>query len=96
MRNIQKEIRENLEAIEKKYDVKIKYFTSEGAITPSNDKYDASNFVVFNIKLDGYTINGQSTTLNKDIYWYGFLLNNNQSLQVVNMTTATYYNFTKK
>lgn len=62
----------------------------------SNEKYDASNFVVFNIKLEGYTINGQSTTLNKDIYWYGFLLNNNQNLQVVNMITATYYNFTKK
>lgn len=62
----------------------------------SNEKYNAENFVVFNIKLEGYTINETNTVLNKDIYWYGFLLNNNQTLQVVNMTTATYYNFSKK
>ncbi len=62
----------------------------------SNEKYNSSNFVVFNIKLEGYTINGKSTTVNKDIYWYGFLLDNNQTLQVVNMSTATYYNFAKK
>ncbi len=62
----------------------------------SNEKYDKSNFVVFNIKLEGYTINGKTTTVNQDIYWYGFLLNDNKNLQVVNMTTATYYNFIKK
>lgn len=62
----------------------------------SSDKYDSSNFVVFNINLEAYTINGTNTTVNKTIYWYGFLLNNNQTLQVVNMNTATYYNFTRK
>lgn len=62
----------------------------------SSDKYDISNFVVFNINLEAYTINGTNTTVNKAIYWYGFLLNNNQTLQVVNMNTATYYNFTRK
>ena len=59
------------------------------------DKYDSSNFVVFSINLEGYTINGTTTTVNKAIYWYGFLLNNNQTLQVVNMNTATYYNFNR-
>ena len=62
----------------------------------TNDKYDSSNFVVFSINLEGYTINGTTTTVNKAIYWYGFLLNNNQTLQVVNMNTATYYNFNRK
>lgn len=62
----------------------------------SSDKYDISNFVVFHINLEAYTINGTNTTVNKPIYWYGFLLNNNQTLQVVNMNTATYYNFTRK
>lgn len=61
-----------------------------------SDKYDTSNFVVFNIKLEGYTVNGTNTVVNNDVYWYGFLLNNNQNLQVVNMTTQTYYNFIKK
>ena len=62
----------------------------------SNEKYDTSNFVVFSINLEGYTIDGKVTTVNKPIYWYGFLLNNNQNLQVFNMNTEKYYNFTKK
>lgn len=62
----------------------------------SSEKYDSSNFVVFSINLEGYTINGTNTTVNKTIYWYGFLLNNNRTLQVVNMNTATYYNFNRK
>ena len=62
----------------------------------NNENYSKNNFVVFNIKLEGYTINGTSTIVNNDIYWYGFLLSNNQNLQVVNMTTKTYYNFMKK
>lgn len=62
----------------------------------SNDKYDISNFVVFNINLEAYTINGTNTTVNNTVYWYGFLLNNNQTLQVVNMNTMAYYNFYRK
>jgi hypothetical protein len=62
----------------------------------SNDKYDISNFVVFNINLEAYTINGTNTTVNNTVYWYGFLLNNNQTLQVVNMNTTAYYNFYRK
>lgn len=62
----------------------------------NNEEYDKSNFVVFNINLEGYTIDGKTTTVNQKIYWYGFLLSNNQNLQVVNMNTATYYNFMKR
>lgn len=62
----------------------------------NNEEYDKSNFVVFSINLEGYTVGGQTTTVNQTIYWYGFLLSNNQNLQVVNMSTATYYNFMKK
>ena len=62
----------------------------------SNANYNQDNFVVFEINLVGYTIGGKDTVVNQPIYWYGFLLNNNQNLQVVNMSTATYYNFTKK
>ena len=62
----------------------------------SNANYNQDNFVVFEINLVGYTIGGKDTVVNQPVYWYGFLLNNNQNLQVVNMSTATYYNFTKK
>lgn len=62
----------------------------------SDEDFNQDNFVVFEINLVGYKIDGQETVVNSSIYWYGFLLNNNQNLQVVNMTTATYYNFVKK
>lgn len=62
----------------------------------SDEEFSQDNFVVFDINLVGYKIDGEETVVNSPIYWYGFLLNNNQNLQVVNMNTATYYNFAKK
>jgi hypothetical protein len=62
----------------------------------SDDEFGRENFVVFEINLTGYVIGGQETIVNSPIYWYGFLLKNDKNLQVVNMSTATYYNFTRK
>ena len=62
----------------------------------SDEDFSREKFVVFEINLTGYVIGGQETIVNSPIYWYGFLLNEDNNLQVVNMSTATYYNFTKK
>jgi len=62
----------------------------------SDDAFNRENFVVFEINLVGYTIGGLNTEVNQAVYWYGFLLRDNQNLQVVNMNSAKYYNFAKK
>lgn len=62
----------------------------------NNTEYDKSNFVAFNINLEGYTIKGETTTVNSPIYWYGFILKDNNNVQVVNMSSAVYYNFLRK
>lgn len=62
----------------------------------TSDIYKEDNFVAFNINLEGYNIDGKNTTINQPVYWYGFFLNNNTILQVVNMKTGSYYTFTKR
>lgn len=62
-----------------------------------NEKYNESNFVVFDIRYDEFIMNGKSQTISRPLVpWYGFILEDNTVLDVVNMNTAAYYKFTKQ
>ena len=62
-----------------------------------NAEYDESNFVVFDIRYDKFILNGEEQTITRPLVpWYGFLLEDGTFLDVANMNTASYYEFTKK
>ncbi|MBE5820469.1 MAG: hypothetical protein E7310_06645 [Clostridiales bacterium] len=62
-----------------------------------SDEYNRDNFVVFNIEYDGLKLNGETTKPTVSLVpWFGFILEDNKYLDVANMNTGTYYDFTKK
>lgn len=62
-----------------------------------NEEYSINNFVVFDMNYEGIVLNGVTTVPNRSqVPWYGFILNDNTYLNVANMNTGSYYNFTRK
>lgn len=62
-----------------------------------NTTYSEDNFVVFDIRYDKYVVNKKNQTITRPVVpWYGFILNENTYLDVVNMNTSSYYKFTKE
>ncbi len=62
-----------------------------------SEKYDESNFIVFDIRYDKFILEGEEQKITRPLVpWYGFILNNNTFLDVANMNTGTYYDFTKQ
>lgn len=62
-----------------------------------NEEYNVENFVVFDMIYDGIVLNGVTTVPNRpQVPWYGFILNDYTYLNVANMNTGSYYNFTRK
>lgn len=55
------------------------------------------NFVVFNLVYSGIVIGGETTIPERPLVpWFGFILENGTYLEVINMNTTSYYEFTKK
>lgn len=55
------------------------------------------NFVVFNMVYTSITVDGETTEPPTSLVpWFGFILEDDTYLDVVNMNTASYYGFTKK
>lgn len=62
-----------------------------------NSAYSFDNFVVFDINYDTVSVDGNKGTPTKvQNPWYGFLVNNNTKLEVVNINTDATYTFNKK
>jgi len=62
-----------------------------------SDLYSVENFVVFDIRYDEFMIDGESSVPQRQLVpWYGFILEDNTYLDVVNMNTGTYYKFSKR
>ena len=86
----------------------VKYITTELAeydvteeelksLFERNNNYDESNFVVFDIRYDKFILSGAEQEIPRSLVpWYGFIINNETYLDVVNMNNASYYGFTKQ
>lgn len=62
-----------------------------------NNDYEEDRFVVFDIRYDEYVLNGESKEIVKPLVpWYGFISEDGNTLNVVNMNTIGYYQFTKQ
>ena len=63
----------------------------------SSDEFSESNFVVFDIRYDKFVLDGKEQEIARPLVpWFGFILEDNTFLYLVNMNTSSYYNFTKK
>ena len=63
----------------------------------SREEFNESNFVVFDIRYDKFVLDGEEQEIDRPLVpWFGFILEDNTFLYVVNMNTSSYYNFTKK
>lgn len=63
----------------------------------NNEKYNKNNFVVFDIRYDKYLLNGKEQKITTPLVpWYGFIMEDNTVLHVVNMNNIAYYTFTKQ
>ena len=63
----------------------------------SNAAYTKENFVVFDINYDSVSVDGNKGVPTKGQNpWYGFILNNNTKLEVININTDATYVFNKK
>ncbi len=62
-----------------------------------SNKNDVSNFVVFDIRYDKVVVSGEEKDIERPLVpWFGFVLADDTYLDVANMNTATYYEFTKQ
>lgn len=62
-----------------------------------SEMYSESSFVVFDIRYDKFILNKQPQQIERPLVpWFGFLLEDGTFLDVANMNTGTYYQFTKK
>ena len=63
----------------------------------SRDEFKESNFVVLDIRYDKFVLDGEEQEITRPLVpWFGFILEDDTFLYVVNMNTYSYYNFTKK
>ena len=63
----------------------------------SRDEFSEKNFVVFDIRYDKFVLDGEEQEITRPLApWFGFILEDDTFLYVVNMNTASYYSFTKK
>jgi len=63
----------------------------------SKKEYKKENFVVFDIRYDKFVLNGTEQKISRPLVpWYGFVLEDDTYLDVVNMNTYSYYGFTKQ
>lgn len=63
----------------------------------SRDEFKEKNFVVFDIRYDKFVLDGEEQEITRPLVpWFGFILEDDTFLYVVNMNTASYYSFTKK
>lgn len=63
----------------------------------NDDEYTKKNFVVFDIYYEEAMLDGKETNIPEPhLPWFGFILEDDTYLDVVNMGTYTYYSFTKK
>ncbi len=61
-----------------------------------NSNYNRENFVVLYLKYDGLIVGGVDNGVNRETEpFYGFMLNNNTAINLVNMETASYFYFNK-
>lgn len=62
-----------------------------------NEEYSLENFVCMTIENDSFMLNGEEQLdQNKEVSYFGFLLQDGTYLDIANMTTGTYYGFTKE
>lgn len=62
-----------------------------------NEEYSLDNFVCMTVDNDSFMLNGQEQLEeNKEVSYFGFLLEDGTYLDIANMTTGTYYGFTKE
>lgn len=78
---------------------------SEYGITPEemqpyfdrNEEYGIDNFICFTVNNESFLINGEEQLSgNKENSYFGFLLLDGTYLDIANMTTGTYYGFSKE
>lgn len=66
------------------------------SIFDGSDDYDLENFVCMTVEENSVIINGEEQlTESRMNSYFGFMLNDGTYLDIANMTTGTYYGFTK-
>lgn len=64
----------------------------------NNKEYSKENLVVFYIEHDSYVLNGEELideVQRTDDYWFGWILEDGEFLDMCNMNTGMYYPFEK-
>lgn len=62
-----------------------------------DEKYEDKNFVVFDCNMEESIVNGQKKTVKEgEMIWYGFILNNDTELYLVNVNALSYLYFKKE
>lgn len=66
-------------------------------IFDSNEEYSLENFVCMTVDNESFMLAGEEQLeQNKEISYYGFLLQDGNYLDIANMVTGTYYGFMKE